>query len=109
MQTKVSRHIKFNKMDRIHLDKTIDMLVDMCNIMIEDIDVGDEFNAMTNIDIIDANSGEVIATRSELENIAMALGNLWMYIEENVDKDIEIECHEVGKIPFDADDEPIII
>lgn len=102
MKTKIARQIRFNKMDRIHIDKTIDMLVDMCNVMLDAVDVGDEFDSITNIDMIDANSGEVIAIRSELEDCAMMLADLWRYMEDNIDKDINIECHESGKIKVDS-------
>lgn len=102
MKTKIARQIRFNKMDRIHIDKTIDMLVDMCNVMLDAVDVGDEFDSITNIDMIDANSGEVIAIRSELEDCAMMLADLWRYMEDNIDKDINVECHESGKIQVDS-------
>lgn len=102
MKTKIARQIRFNKMDRIHIDKTIDMLVDMCNVMFDAVDVGDEFDSITNIDMIDANSGEVIAIRSELEDCAMMLANLWRYMENNIDKDINVECYESGKIKVDS-------
>lgn len=102
MKTKIARQIRFNKMDRIHIDKTIDMLVDICNVMLDAVDVGDEFDSITNIDMIDANSGEVIAIRSELEDCAMMLADLWRYMEDNIDKDINIECHENGKIKVDS-------
>lgn len=102
MKTKIARQIRFNKMDRIHIDKTIDMLVDMCNVMLDAVDVGDEFDSITNIDMIDANSGEVIAIRSELEDCAMMLADLWRYMEDNIDKDINVECHESGKIKVDS-------
>ena len=101
MKTKIARQIRFNKMDRIHIDKTIDMLVDMCNVMLDAVDVGDEFDSITNIDMIDANSGEVIAIRSELEDYAMMLADLWRYMEDNIDKDINVECHESGKVKVD--------
>ena len=101
MKTKIARQIRFNKMDRIHIDKTIDMLVDMCNVMLDTVDVGDEFDSITNIDMIDANSGEVIAIRSELEDCAMMLADLWRYMKDNIDKDINVECHESGKIKVD--------
>lgn len=101
MKTKIARQIRFNKMDRIHIDKTIDMLVDMCNVMLDAVDVGDEFDSITNIDMIDANSGEVIAIRSELEDCAMMLADLWRYMEDNIDKDINVECHESGKVKVD--------
>lgn len=102
MKTKISRQIQFNKLDRIHVDKTIDLLVDICNVMLDAVDVGDEYNAITNIDMIDADTGEVIAIRSEFEDCAMMLANLWRYIEENVDKNINVECHEIGKIEVDS-------
>lgn len=102
MKTKIARQIRFNKMDRIHIDKTIDMLVDICNVMLDAVDVGDEFDSITNIDMIDANSGEVIAIRSELEDCAMMLADLWRYMEDNIDKDINVECHESGKIKVDS-------
>lgn len=102
MKTKIARQIRFNKMDRIHIDKTIDMLVDMCNVMLDAVDVGDEFDSITNIDMIDANSGEVIAIRSELEDCAMMLADLWRYMEDNIDKDINVECHESGKVKVDS-------
>ena len=102
MKTKIARQIRFNKMDRIHIDKTIDMLVDICNVMLDAVDVGDEFDSITNIDMIDANSGEVIAIRSELEDCAMMLADLWRYMENNIDKDINVECHESGKIKVDS-------
>lgn len=101
MKTKIARQIRFNKMDRIHIDKTIDMLVDMCNVMLDAVDVGDEFDSITNIDMIDANSGEVIAIRSELEDCAMMLADLWRYMKDNIDKDINVECHESGKVKVD--------
>ena len=101
MKTKIARQIRFNKMDRIHIDKTIDMLVDMCNVMLDAVDVGDEFDSITNIDMIDANSGEVIAIRSELEDCAMMLADLWRYMEDNIDKDINVECHDSGKVKVD--------
>ena len=102
MKTKISRQIQFNKLDKIHVDKTIDLLVDMCNVMLDAVDVGDEYNAITNIDMVDADTGEVIAIRSEFEDCAMMLANLWRYIEENVDKNINVECHEIGKIKVDS-------
>ena len=102
MKTKIARQIRFNKMDRIHIDKTIDMLVDMCNVMLDAVDVGDEFDSITNIDMIDANSGEVIAIRSELEDCAMMLADLWRYMEDSIDKDINVECHENGKVKVDS-------
>lgn len=102
MKTKISRQIQFNKLDKIHVDKTIDLLVDMCNVMLDAVDVGDEYNAITNIDMVDADTGEVIAIRSEFEDCAMMLANLWRYIEENVDKNINVECHEIGKIEVDS-------
>lgn len=102
MKTKIARQIRFNKMDRIHIDKTIDMLVDMCNVMLDAVDVGDEFDSITNIDMIDANSGEVIAIRSELEDCVMMLADLWRYMEDNIDKDINVECHESGKVKVDS-------
>lgn len=102
MKTKIARQIRFNKMDRIHIDKTIDILVDICNVMFDAVDVGDEFDSITNIDMIDANSGEVIAIRSELEDCAMMLADLWRYMEDNIDKDINVECHESGKIKVDS-------
>lgn len=102
MKTKIARQIRFNKMDRIHIDKTIDMLVDICNVMLDAVDVGDEFDSITNIDMIDANSGEVIAIRSELEDCAMMLADLWRHMEDNIDKDINVECHESGKIKVDS-------
>lgn len=101
MKTKIARQIRFNKMDRIHIDKTIDMLVDICNVMLDAVDVGDEFDSITNIDMIDANSGEVIAIRSKLEDCAMMLADLWRYMEDNIDKDINVECHESGKVKVD--------
>jgi len=102
MKTKIARQIQFNKFDRIHIDKTIDLLVDMCNIMLDAVDVGDEFDSITNIDMCDADTGEVIAMRSELENCAMTLANLWNYIKDNINEDINIECHEAGKIKVDS-------
>ena len=102
MKTKISRQIQFNKLDRIHIDKTIDLLVDICNVMLDAVDVGDEYNAITNIDMVDVDTGEVIAIRSEFEDCAMMLANLWRYIEENVDKNINVECHEIGKIEIDS-------
>ena len=102
MKTRIARQIQFNKLDRIHIDKTIDLLVDMCNIMLDAVDVGDEVDSITNIDMIDADSGEVIAIRSELEDCAMMLANLWHYMENNINKNINIECHETGKIKVDS-------
>lgn len=104
MKTKISRQIQFNKFDRIHVDKTIDLLVDMCNVMLDAVDVGDEYsvNEITNIDMVDTDTGEVIAIRSELEDCAMMLANLWRYMENNINKDINIECHETGKIKVDS-------
>ena len=102
MKTRIARQIQFNKLDRIHIDKTIDLLVDMCNVMLDVVDVGDEFDSITNIDMIDADTGEVIAIRSELEDCAMMLANLWHYMENNINKDINIECHETGKIKVDS-------
>lgn len=102
MKTRIARQIQFNKLDRIHIDKTIDLLVDMCNVMLDAVDVDDEFDSITNIDMIDTDTGEVIAIRSELEDCAMMLANLWNYMENNINKDINIECHETGKIKVDS-------
>lgn len=101
MKTKIVRQIRFNKMDRIHIYKTIDMLIDICNVMLDAVDVGDKFDSITNIDMIDANSREVIAIRSELDDCAMMLADLWRYMEDNINKDINVECHESGKVKVD--------
>ena len=102
MKAKISRQIQFDKFDRIHIDKTIDLLVDMCNVMLDAVDVGDEYDAITNIEMVDTNSGEVIAIRSEFEDCAMMLANLWRYIEENMNRNINVECHDIGKVKIDS-------
>lgn len=102
MKTRTSRQIKFDKMDRVHVDKTVDLLVDICNVMLDAVDVGDEYNTITDINMVDADTGEIIAIRSEFENCAMMLANLWTYIEENINENINVECHEIGKIKVDS-------
>lgn len=102
MKTRTSRQIQFNKLDKVHVDKTVDLLVDICNVMLDAVDVGDEYDAITNIDMVDADTGEVIAIRSEFENCAMMLANLWRYIDENINENINVECHEIGKIKIDS-------
>ena len=98
MKTRTSKQIQFDKFDRVHVDKTVDLLVDICNVMLDAVDVGEEHNTITNIDMVDTDTGEVIAIRSEFENCAMMLANLWRYIDENINKNIDVECHEIGKI-----------
>ena len=102
MKTRTSKQIQFDKFDRVHVDKTVDLLVDICNVMLDAVDVGEEHNTITNIDMVDANTGEVIAIRSEFENCAMMLANLWRYIDENINKNIDVECHEIGKIQINS-------
>ena len=102
MKAKISRQIQFDKFDRIHIDKTIDLLVDMCNVMLDAVDVGDEYDAITNIEMVDTNSGGVIAIRSEFEDCATMLANLWRYIEENMNRNINVECHDIGKVKIDS-------
>lgn len=102
MKTRTSKQIQFDKFDRVHVDKTVDLLVDICNVMLDAVDVGEEHNTITNIDMVDTDTGEVIAIRSEFENCAMMLANLWRYIDENINKNIDVECHEIGKIQINS-------
>ena len=102
MKTRTSRQIQFNKLDKVHVDKTVDLLVDICNVMLDAVDVGEEYDTITDINMVDADTGEIIAIRSEFENCAMMLANLWTYIEENINENINVECHEIGKIKVDS-------
>ena len=97
MKTKIARQIRFNKMDRTYLDKVVNMLIDMHDIMIEDIYMDYEFDDASNIDMVDADTGEVIITREELEKIAITLGNLCGYIDENINENIEVKCYKVDE------------
>lgn len=101
MKTRISRQIQFNKLDAIHLDKVIDLLTDIDTIMLEDAVENDEVYACTEVDMINADTGEVIATRSEIEDVAMMLSNLYLYIAEGVDKTMAVECRKNGTFSFD--------
>lgn len=101
MKTRISRQIQFNKLDAIHLDKVIDLLTDIDTIMLEDAVENDEVYACTEVDMINADTGEVITTRSEIEDVAMMLSNLYLYIAEGVDKTMAVECHKNGTFSFD--------
>lgn len=104
MKTRISRQIDFTKMDAHVLSKTIDLLTDMSSIMLEDISEGDDYNYCRQIDMIDTDTGEVVAIRSEIEDCAMLLANLWTYVEEHIGNTANVECHDVGEFPCEPFD-----
>lgn len=103
MISQLDRTIKFNEFDRMHLDKVIDLLTDINTIMLEDATNGDDYNSCRQIHIKDKKTGEIIAIRSEIEDIAMALSNLYMYVSEHVNVETHVECKDVGKYPSNND------
>lgn len=112
MKTKISRQIQFNKFDAIHLDKVIELLTDIDTIMLEDAVESDEIYACTQVEMVDSDTAEIVAIRSEIENVAMMLSNLYVYVSESVGKTVSVECNNVGKFSwdgFDSDSEPIVI
>ena len=101
MKTKISRQIQFNKLDAIHLDKVIELLTDIDTIMLEDAVESDEIYACTQVEMVDSDTAEIVAIRSEIEDVAMMLSNLYLYIAEGVDKTMAVECHKNGTFSFD--------
>ena len=104
MKTRISRQINFSKMDAHILDKAIDLLTDINNIMLEDACEGDDYRSCRQIEMIDADTAEVIAIRSEIEDCAMMLANLWQYVEEHVGNTANVECNDIGEFPCEPFD-----
>ena len=77
MLTNINRTITFNEFDLHYLDKVIDMLTDIDNIMLEDATDGDDYRSCRQIEMIDNETAEVIAIRSEIEDVGMMLSNLY--------------------------------
>ena len=99
MITNINRTITFNEFDLHYLNHVIDMLTDIDNIMLEDATDGDDYRSCRQIDMIDAETAEVIAIRSEIEDVAMMLSNLCIYIAENVNRNKSVICKDVGEYP----------
>lgn len=103
MVSAINRTIKFSSFDKIHLDKVIDLLTDINTIMLEDATDGDDYRSCRQIEMMDINTGEIVAIRSEIEDIAMALSNLYTYMAEHVNVEAHVECKDVGEYPSNND------
>lgn len=99
MLSNINRTITFNEFDLHYLDNVIDMLTDINDIMLEDATNGDDYRSCRQIDMVDCETGEVIAIRSEIEDVAMMLSNLYVYVAENVNRNKSVKCNDVGEYP----------
>lgn len=99
MITNINRTITFNEFDLHYLDNVIDILTDINNIMLEDATDGDDYRSCRQIEMIDNETDEIIAIRSEIEDVAMMLSNLYVYVAENVNRNKSVRCEDVGEYP----------
>ena len=67
--------------------------------MLEDATDGDDYRSCRQIEMIDTETAEVIAIRSEIEDVAMMLSNLYIYVAENVNRNKSVKCNDIGEYP----------